>query len=249
MGIIIAEDEQRSLRGICNLIHSIGEEYTIIAEARDGKKALELIISLKPDVVFTDIKMPYMDGLELIRAVRKYNIATQFVITSAYGEFEYAKQAISLDVKEYLLKPLTYEEIEGVLKRIGNEMKEIKEVLPAEAGSMVQKYSEAHYLIQRAISMIEVSFSARLSQEEIAENLGMTQEYFSYLFHKETGEKFSDFLRNYRVEMAKKLILNSEMKMQDVAYAVGYSDAKYFSKIFRKVTSYTPVEYLKRKRV
>ncbi|MDF2595094.1 MAG: putative response regulatory protein [Clostridia bacterium] len=249
MRIIIAEDEQRSLRGISDLIHSIGEEYTIIAEARDGKKALELIVSLKPDVVFTDIKMPYMDGIELIKAVKKYDIATYFVITSAYGEFEYAKQAISLDVKEYLLKPLTYDEVKQVLCRIDNEMRAIKSPLSIEEGSLVQKYSGVHYLVQRAISMVEVGFSARLSQEEIAESLGMTQEYFSYLFHKETGEKFSDFIRDYRIGRAEELILNSNMKIQDVAYAVGYSDSKYFSKIFKKVTNQTPAEFVKNRKV
>ena len=249
MRIIIVEDEPRALRGLRQLISSISKECQIVAEAEDGKEALESIISLKPDVVFTDIKMPYMDGIELIKAVKKYDIPTCFVITSAYGEFEYAKKAISLEVKEYLLKPLTYDEVKQVLERIHNEQagRDISELIEEE--SLVKKYQDVHYLIHKAITRVEVGYSTRLSQEEMAQDLGMTPEYFSYLFHKETGEKFTDFIRNYRVEIAKKLMITTDMKIQEVAYAVGYSDPKYFGKVFRKVTNETPLEFIKNKKV
>ena len=70
MKIIIAEDESRARRGLKSLISSISEEYEVVAEASDGKQALELMQVVKPDVVFTDLKMPYMDGMDLIRGAQ-----------------------------------------------------------------------------------------------------------------------------------------------------------------------------------
>ena len=98
MRILIAEDEKRASRGLRNLLESISEECEVIGEAADGKKAFELIKALHPDVVFTDIRMPFMDGIALIKAVRGQGMDTKFVIISAYEEFELARQAISLGV-------------------------------------------------------------------------------------------------------------------------------------------------------
>lgn len=245
MRIIIVEDEPRSLRGLHNLICSIGEEYEIIAEATDGNKALEQIVILKPDIVFTDIQMPFMNGIALIQAVQKYRIKTKFVIISAYAEFLYAQSAVSLGVKEYLLKPVTYDEMVEVLIRLSKEL-EKPNIEIAPSATISKRYPEAHYLIHRAISLIESSFASKLNQEDLAKNLGMTPEYFSYLFHKDTGETFSDYIRDYRINAAKKMMMDATIKLKDVAYGVGYSDTKYFSKVFHKVTGETPAEYMKR---
>ena len=245
MRIIIVEDEARALRGLRNLIESIDEKYEVIASAQDGQKALELIISLKPDIVFTDIKMPFMNGMDLIEAVRKYGLNTRFVITTAFAEFEYAKKAITLGVTQYLLKPVTYDEMEQVLEQLESSKNMTRQPL-IKSEISTNKFPDAHYLIQKAIALVEVSFATKLNQEDMATQLGMTPEYFSYLFHKETGIKFSDYLRDYRIEVSKKILAEHKMKVNDVAYAVGYSDVKYFAKIFRKVVGETPTEYIKK---
>lgn len=100
MRILIAEDEQRARRGLKNVISSISDDYQIVAEVSDGKQALEMMQIVKPDVVFTDLKMPYMGGIELIKAARAAGMNSKYVIVSAYEEFEYARQAITLGVKE-----------------------------------------------------------------------------------------------------------------------------------------------------
>ena len=96
MRILIAEDERRAMRGLKNLITSISDQYEVVAEAANGRQALELIQIVKPDVVFTDLKMPYMDGMSLIKASQAAEITTQYVIVTAYEEFEAAREAIGL---------------------------------------------------------------------------------------------------------------------------------------------------------
>ena len=106
MKILIAEDEQRTRQGLVRVLQSLGNQYEIVAQASNGKAALEMILEQKPDVVFIDIKMPFMDGLSVIEAARAHGIKTEFVIVSAYADFDFAKQSISLGVTEYL--PVSY---------------------------------------------------------------------------------------------------------------------------------------------
>ena len=241
MRIIVAEDEPRALKGLCSLIAAAGKEYEVIAQASDGRQALEIIPVLKPDVVFTDIRMPFLDGIELIKALQKYNLTTRYVITSAFAEFEYAQKAIQAGVAEYLLKPLTLEDMIPVLNALKAEVKGGGRKTAVR--KTAENYPNAHYLVVQAIGMVEDGYSSKISQETIAGCLGMTQEYFSYLFHKDTKIKFSDFVRDYRIGVAKQLLREPGCRVQEVSYAVGYGDPKYFSKIFRKATGMTPLEY------
>ena len=242
MRILIAEDEQRARQGLHRLITSISEDYNIIAEAADGKRALELIQVVKPEVAFVDIKMPYMDGISLIKAANSLGIQTKFVITSAYEEFETARQAISLGVTEYLVKPLIYDEVETVMKQLENLLKNKKWMPDLD---IVKKYPEAHPLVLKVLKIIGDSYASKLNQEELAKNLLVTPEYLSYIFHKDVGERFSKFLRAYRIEVAKTLLLQEGMEKEEVPYAVGFSDSKYFNKVFKDVSGETVAEFLK----
>jgi Response regulator containing CheY-like receiver domain and AraC-type DNA-binding domain len=242
MRILIAEDEQRARQGIRKLITSISEEYEIIAEAADGKRALDLIQAVKPEVVFTDIKMPYMDGIALIKAANSMGLQVKFVITSAYEEFETARQAISLGVTEYLVKPIIYDEVEIIMKRLESLLKN-KEWIPDI--DIVKKYPDAHPLVVKVLKIIGHSYAAKLNQEELAKSLSVTPEYLSYIFHKDVGERFSKFLRAYRIDVAKTLLLQEGMVKEEIPYAVGFSDPKYFHKVFREVSGETITEFLK----
>jgi len=232
--IIIAEDEERSRRGIAALISSFGPEYDVIAQAANGKAAFELICKLKPDVVFTDIRMPFMDGLALIEAVRGEGIDSQFVIISAHEEFAFARQAIRLGVREYILKPITIEDIDNALTGLKRPGKPI-----VTRGGNV----DIHPAVRRAMAEIETSFADKITLEQIAVRHKMTPEYFSYIFARDAGMKFSAYLKNIRIEAAKALLQDGHEKVLDVAGKVGFTDSKYFCRVFKDATGYTPSEY------
>ena len=186
MRMMIIEDEQRARRGLKGLLLAVAEEQDeIVAEASNGKDGLELIKTLKPDVVFTDIEMPYINGLELIKNVRKEGLTTIFVIISAYAEFEYARSAISLGVTEYLVKPLIMEDVEQALESVKKRMK--KTDMREKPKSLAERYPGIHPVILCALRKIEKNYGSSLSQKELAEELGISQEYFSSLFTKNIG--------------------------------------------------------------
>ena len=245
MKILIAEDEQRARLGLEKLIQGIGG-HEIVGTASNGQMALEMILRLRPDVVFVDIKMPFLDGLSVIRAVRAHSLSTEFIVVSAYADFQFAQESISLDVLGYLLKPAAREEVDALLQKAAARL-EAKRYYPArEARSLREQYPDAHPLILRALDIIQSGYAGKISQRELANELGLSPEYFSYLFNKNTGVNFSAFLRSYRIERAKALYRSGEVGRREVPYAVGFSDAKYFSKVFREVTGMTPAEFLQR---
>ncbi|MDD3277721.1 MAG: response regulator [Lachnospiraceae bacterium] len=242
MKLMIVEDEQRARRGLKNIILTLSSDHEIIAEASNGKDALELIKTLKPDAVFTDIRMPYMDGLTLIREVRNLGMETKFVIISAYEEFEYARQAMTLGVTQYLVKPLIMEDIEEALEGLDKKETRKKE---SEEGGLTRRYPDAHPLVLRALKLIETRYSQTLNQRDLAAELGISPEYFSSLFSKNVGESFVRFLRNYRIEIAKSLYCHSDISREEVPYKVGFLDEKYYSRVFKEVTGMSVGEYIR----
>lgn len=103
---IVVEDEEKILDLICNKILSLDDSFEIIGKAGNGQDAIEKIEELRPQIVFTDISMPVMNGMELIKQIRQMSPNTVIVIISGYSDFEYAQQAIRYGVFNYLLKPL-----------------------------------------------------------------------------------------------------------------------------------------------
>lgn len=244
MKILIAEDEQRTRLGLEKLIQGISEDYEVVGKASNGQMALDLILSLRPDVVFVDIKMPFIDGLSLIRAVRAHSVSTEFIVVSAYADFQFAQESISLEVLGYLLKPATREEVEALLQKAAARLAAKRFYPTQEMRSLRDKYPASHPLILRALDIIQSGYAGKINQRELAQELGISPEYFSYLFNKNIGVNFSAFLRDYRIERAKELYRSKEVGKREVPYAVGFSDAKYFNKVFREVTGMTPAEYV-----
>lgn len=510
LNIIIVEDEVKSREGIVKLISGISKEYKVVAQADNGFDGLEYIERLKPDLIICDIRMPGMDGLEMIYQLQRKGIYIKTIIITGYAEFDYAKKGINLGVEDYLLKPITCDDMKEILEKIkrklddedkekmgeeyvqnrifeslllGNRLEEIQmqmlssnslfvddngctalsliytgdigvglnekaekaisnylkdmenlqyyaarldsfngiafltsynedfsivadgieyELLPQlevligkpvvfgwtsvrNVKSLNHKFQEvkenlkwaltlgcnktitseklsdikvkelkypyeiekiiltdiknndidglyksiekflSHYkaeyyspnqiieifhrltfvilnlikeinynmfkfiskkdilqsiktsvtrdeleenlcdlikdieefytdrhneptyslLVKKVINIIEEDYAQKIQLCEIADQLNVTQEYLSYLFNKEVGENFSVFLKKHRVQKAKELLLESDLKIYEIAEKVGYSDVKYFCRVFKEITGFPTMEYIK----
>ena len=122
--IILVDDEEEVRKSIIRKIDWTSVGFTVVGDAENGEEALEKIEGLEPDVVLTDIRMPYMDGLTLAERIRQKYPSMKIVIFSGYDDFEYAKGAIKLNVTEYILKPVNVEELTAILKRIKTNLDE-----------------------------------------------------------------------------------------------------------------------------
>ncbi len=137
--LVIVEDE----KSIFYLLNSsiLYEELglTLVGHALDGQEGLEMILRERPDIVITDITMPVMDGLQLIEAVGKHKLSTRFIIVSGYAQFEFAQRAVSLDVRDYLLKPINADELNHSLAKLISEVSEGKEATEGPAALQMKE--------------------------------------------------------------------------------------------------------------
>ena len=120
--VLLVDDEEELREGIRQKIDWAGLGFALSGTAENGVEALELSEQLHPDVVLTDIKMPYMDGLELCRRLRPLLPAAKMVVFSGFDKFEYARQAVGLNVSEYILKPINAPELSAVLTRLREQL-------------------------------------------------------------------------------------------------------------------------------
>lgn len=123
INVLLADDEPLLLRSLKKTIESLDDEYRVIGTASDGRKALEMAAELVPDVIFTDIRMPMLDGLEFTEEIRKRSVTSRIVLISGYKEFEYAKKAITLGVEDYLVKPINPLTLKKLLVKMRAELK------------------------------------------------------------------------------------------------------------------------------
>lgn len=125
--VFLVEDEVIIRHGIRDNINWEENGFLFVGEAGDGEYAYPMILKTEPDILITDVKMPFMDGLELSRIVKKALPETKIVILSGYNEFDYAKEAIKIGISDYLLKPITSEHLIEALKKVADIIKEERE--------------------------------------------------------------------------------------------------------------------------
>ena len=116
--VLLVDDEAEVIEVIEQRIQWDDLGFTVVGNATNGVKALELVEKLQPDVVITDIKMPYMDGLTLCKKLKELYQKVKVIIFSGFDEFEYAKEAIKIEAEEYILKPINSNELREVFERI-----------------------------------------------------------------------------------------------------------------------------------
>lgn len=125
--VFLVEDETIIRQGIKNNIDWSSNGFELVGEAGDGEYAYPMILKYQPDILLTDVKMPFMDGLELSRAVKKALPRTRIIVFSGYNEFDYAKEAIKIGISDYLLKPVTSASLIESLKKVADQILEERE--------------------------------------------------------------------------------------------------------------------------
>ncbi|MCI8751886.1 MAG: response regulator [Lachnospiraceae bacterium] len=159
--ILLADDEEDVIQVIIKKINWEELGFSVIGYANNGVKALEIIEELQPDVVMTDIKMPYMDGIELSNRIKAGFPATKILFFTGFDEFEYAKEAVHLEVEEYILKPVNSIELTNVFKQL--KIKLDQEINEKRNVEILQKY----YL--ESLPLLQADFYSSLIEGRINE--------------------------------------------------------------------------------
>ncbi len=223
--LLIADDEENIRLGIrdCICWEQIG--IRVVAVASSGREALEMIRLTAPDIAIVDVNMPDMSGLELICAVREENIInTTFLILSGYDQFSYVQQALRMKVEDYLLKPCTTKELqEAVLKALQRK------------SSMDRRLEGLSSAMSRAVEYIRNNYAQALGLDIVSEQAGVSSAYLSSLFRRELNSNFVDFVNKVRVQEAKRLLESGMLRNMEIAFTVGFTSEKYFSRVFKSM--------------
>lgn len=244
--ILLVDDEKFVRLGIKTMINRSDICEGEIIECKNGKEALEELKKYEFDLIISDIKMPIMSGVELITTIKEKNLSNAYIIMiSGYDEFEYAVSALRNGATDYLLKPVEREAFLKVLHDIDNKLednllKDIKSIDIIEDGT-----EDKNHKIQRAIEYINENYNSNINMALVSNEVSMNYTFFSETFKEITGESFVDYLKNIRINMAKKLLRSSNMPITKVSLEVGFNDDKHFSKTFKVITGVTPSEYRK----
>ena len=173
--IIIADDEAFVMELLAKQLNQANTQFHVVGKAENGRQALELVKELRPDILLTDICMPVMDGLELISEMQKLQLNVKTVIISGYDDFSYAKQAMSLGVTDYLLKPFSKEEVFEVLNKIKADLDHQKALMNnIQQMEMALKDSQKLYIEQFFRRVLEGKISLDNISREAAK-VGITQ--------------------------------------------------------------------------
>ncbi len=252
--ILIVEDEELIRKGLVYLPPWGQLDCSVTGEASDGAEGLALIDTLHPDIVICDIRMPVMDGLQMLElSAGKYNFNT--ILLSGYSDFEYAKKAIHLGVNDYLLKPVDFEELSASIRKLTsirreNEQQALrlkqaqallkKESLmpPASTASFSDPYSG------RLLQIIAERFDQRITLSEIGHELGISPSYLNGKFKTATGCTFNTYLNRYRIAKAIEFLSIHQLRVRDAAEKAGFYDYKYFVKVFKKYVGCTPSQFV-----
>ena len=241
--VIVAEDEALLLNNLIAKIQASDSDFEVIGSAQTGVQAYSLIESLSPDLLITDIRMPAMDGITLIKKVHENYPYIDFIITSGFSDFEYAKAAIQYKVSDYLLKPIDAAELHDALIKLQNQYltehdsiqniftNKVSSSSPAEIAGILKEYLIHH-------------FNEDINLNLIAHNMNYSSSYLTKIFVQHYQCSPTKFLISLRMQKAQQLLShNSDLLIHQVGEAVGYPDQGYFSRIFKKQTGLSPLEY------
>ncbi len=237
---IVVDDEEVIVNGLVKLLPWEKYHCQVVGSAENGFEAMDLMRKYQPQIIFTDIRMPQMDGLALISAIKSEYPQSEITILSGHGEFSYAQQAISFGVRNYILKPSKMDELE---KALGKMVQKLKEKQGSELGEKEEREKAGHFVVSNAMEYIKENYHQKLTLPEVAKQVYVSQWHLSKLIAKETGDSFNDLLNGIRIEEAKKLLQNPAFKIWEISEKVGFGDVAHFSRVFKKTMGLSANEY------
>lgn len=199
-----------------------------VGQAFNATSGIALTKEKQPDIVFLDITMPGMDGIDAIAALRQAQPQLRIVMLTAHDDFEYIQRAMRAGANDYLLKPTRPRDIQEAVERWSSR--------PASPGEDPVTSAKAY---------IEAHLEESLTLTDVANSLYLSPAYFSRLFRTRTGMTFSAWLAERRIARARRYLEETNLPVAVISSKVGYQEANSFTRLFRSATGLSPTEYRK----
>lgn len=257
--LLIADDEKLEREALAELVQRRFEREGVLEVAENGRKAADTAVLWGADLILMDIEMPGMSGLDAARAVLAQRPSCRVIFVTAYSLFQYAHEAVHLGACDYLLKPVDPDELEASVRRAMRQieterkLEELAAARPqpeqteteeeAEDAPEESENSQTALVMAHVRRYLEDNYMFDLSLDSVGEILHISPAYLSAQFKKYQKMNFLDCLTELRINAAKELLADPFRSSAEVASMVGYKDASYFARAFKKRTGMTPTQY------
>jgi len=243
--VVIVDDEYWILQGIINTFDWEKYSFEICCSTNDPIEAYEMIKKEAPDVVFTDIKMPVMTGIELCERLAKENCKPLFVFISSYDDYEYMRKAIINNAFDYCLKPIDKADSDNILKRLKESLDEHRSMQATQGqSSHLQTKNIENRAFSKMIDYINKNYATTLRLNELSRSFHFNKNYCCTLFNKYMGMNFSDYVNKVRIEKALEMMKSdTTLSMEEISEKVGYISYSHFCKRFKKYVGVSVTEF------
>lgn len=259
MEILIVDDEVTVVSLIKKHVdwESIG--ITKVKTAYNAEIAKRKVQENAIDLIICDIEMPQENGLVFLGWVKEHYPEISTIILTAYPEFQYAQTAISLGVKRYLLKPISFAKLSETIREMVKEISEQKksaerhtggeedrekiQELQAEVPDGMKSMENSEMIVNAVKAYVALHFEEPIGRQEIEEALHLNGDYLNRTFKAATGYSLIQYIQFYRVVTAKQLMREPHAVIAEIGSRVGMDAPSYFGRVFKKWTGQTPYEY------
>lgn len=251
--LLVVDDEAIIIKGIRSFVNFEELSISEVFEASNGETALEIFKLHHPDLVLADINMPKMNGLDFAISAKTIKPNVKIAIITGYDYFDYAVTALKAGIDDYVLKPVSKKDIQETLKNLiakiqatqsQHELSRLVEGILNETNinnDMGYK-AKIQKEIDRNIANVDFSLSY------LAKKMALSNSYLSSLFKSLYGKNFQDYMLSIRLDRAKIFLLSTDMKVYEIAAAVGFDDPNYFSATFKRKFDISPNQFREKMR-
>lgn len=210
----------------------LGNEEIPILTAHSVVEAELCVEKLPPSILITDINMPGLSGLYLVKRVKKQYPTCGVYVLSGYDDYDLVRQAFLNGADDYLLKPVDIEELRSKVLHQAIEKHQ----------SETQEAND-NWMMEQAVEFIHENINRALTMNEVAMHVAISYNYFSKLFRDYTGCNFPEYVHKKRIELSKRYLNDPSLRVSDIARKIGYDSASSYSKVFKKYEGCYPTEY------
>ncbi len=247
--VLLVDDEQIERMALAKKIDRYYGDKVNIYHAVNGREAVDMCSEHKNDIIIMDISMPEMNGVMAAKYIRQIDDKCSIIFLTAYDDFEYARNAIKIRALDYLLKPCDINDLLAVMdmaiQKLDRECDfkgNTKENKPERKRENVKNFDE-QTTIKYLREYVENNYTFDISMQEVAEDMGYSDAYFSKLFKQYFNQNFTAYLTEYKIKKAKELLTDTNNSIKDISRMVGYEDSNYFAKIFKRIVGEIPSKF------
>lgn len=241
--VVLVDDESLIVEGLRQVVDWAVHRCQVVATACDAVSGAQAIRLHRPDILFTDIKMPGEDGLTMLAGLKGEFPEMQIAVLTGYRDFEYAQRAIRLGVSRFLLKPSKMDELEEALTCMTAALDRLPH---SDAEAEPPDTTANSFIVRQAQAYIAQHSGSKLSLQEVADHCFISQWHLSKLLNKHLNQTFYDLLNAERMHRARELLEDPALRISEIAERVGYADTAHFSRVFKKLEGMSPGEWRNR---